>query len=149
MGPILDDQVCYALYTTSGLVTQAYADLLKPHGLTYPQFVVLMALWESDGKSMTQLAKRINLSKATVSPILKKMEQSGWISRASVPGNDRLKSVLLTEQGKGLAEEGKQITQAALCSTGLSQSEANDLLSLCSKIRNKLNTKNHDSINDA
>ncbi len=139
MGPILDEQVCYALYATSGLVTQAYADLLKPYGLTYPQFVVLMALWERDGESMTQLAKRISLSKATLSPLLKKMEKSGWIMRASVPGNDRLKSVLLTEQGKRLAEEGKHIAQLALCSTGLSASQADSLLSLCKTIRSNLN----------
>lgn len=140
MGPVLNDQICFALYATSGLVTQAYTALLKPHGLTYPQFVVLMALWESDGDSMTKLATRIGISKATLSPVLKKMEQSGWILRAKVPGNDRLKSVLLTDRGKGIADQGKQIAQVALCSTGLSEPEASDLLNLCAKIRNNLNT---------
>lgn len=138
IGPILEDQVCFSLYSTSGVVTQAYSGLLKPHGLTYPQFVVMMALWQQDGESMTQLAKRVGLSKATLTPLLQKMEQAGWILRAQVEGNDRLKAVLLTEKGASLVDEGNKIAKAALCATGLTSSEADTLLSLCAKIRRSL-----------
>jgi len=84
MGPELDKQVCYALYSTSGLITQAYRSLLEPLKLTYPQFVVMMALWENDNISVTQLAKTVSLSKSTMTPLLKRLEALGYITREFV-----------------------------------------------------------------
>ncbi|MCX4187487.1 MarR family winged helix-turn-helix transcriptional regulator [Methylophaga sp. OBS4] len=138
MGPILKDQVCYALYSTSGIVTQAYSSLLKRLKLTYPQFVVMMALWQKDGVSVTTLAHQVGISKATLSPMLKNLEASGFLYRNTVPGNDRVKSIVLTELGTKSVTEGETIAKAALCATGLSDEEAATLIGLCNKIKNNL-----------
>lgn len=138
MGPSLKDQVCYALYSTSGEVTKAYGELLKPHQLTYPQFVVMMALWQDDGASPTNLAKAVGLSKATLSPVLKKLESNGYLKRESVPGNDKAKSMALTKKGREFAAEGENIAKLALCATGLNETEVKQLVSICNKIKNNL-----------
>ncbi|MCL5975164.1 MAG: MarR family transcriptional regulator [Gammaproteobacteria bacterium] len=138
MGPLLKDQVCYALYSTSGEVTKAYGELLKHHQLTYPQFVVMMALWENDGASPTHLANAVGLSKATMSPILKKLESNGYLLRENVVGNDKSKSMVLTQKGREFAIEGENIAKLALCATGLSESEVKQLLTICNKIKTNL-----------
>ncbi|MCL5974969.1 MAG: MarR family transcriptional regulator [Gammaproteobacteria bacterium] len=138
MGPLLEDQVCYALYSTSGEVTKAYAELLKPHQLTYPQFVVMMALWQDDGASPTNLAKAVGLSKATLSPVLKKLESNGYLIKEAVPGNDKVKSMVLTKKGRELAAEGENIAKVALCATGLNETEVKQLLGICNKIKTNL-----------
>lgn len=135
MGPLLNEQLCFALYRTTGEITKAYRQLLDPHQLTYPQFVILMALWHEDGASPTNLANRVGLSKGTVTPVLKKLEESNFIRRQQVPGNDRAKSMNLTTKGRSFAIEGQKISQKAFCATGLSQNEANTIIQLCSKIR--------------
>ena len=138
MGPLLQDQVCFALYSTSGEVTKAYGKLLKQDGLTYPQFVVMMGLWQNDGASPTQLAKAVGLSKATLSPILRKLESNGYLVRESVPDNDKTKSMVLTPKGREFADEGEHIAKLALCATGLNETEVNKLIAMCNKIKNNL-----------
>ncbi|AFI84621.1 MarR family winged helix-turn-helix transcriptional regulator [Methylophaga nitratireducenticrescens] len=138
MGPLLQDQVCFALYSTSGEVTKAYGKLLKQHRLTYPQFVVMMALWKNDGASPTQLASVVGLSKATLSPILKKLEATGYLLRKSVPDNEKTKSMVLTQKGREFAGEGEAIAKMALCATGLNETEVNQLIAICNKIKNNL-----------
>lgn len=138
MGPRLADQICFALYSTSGAVTQAYAGLLRPLQLTYPQFVVMMALWERDGLSVTELGRRVGLSKATLTPILQKLEQTGYLRRETAPDNARRKRLLLTPRGRALAAEGERVATAALCATGLSECEVETLLRLCNQVKSKL-----------
>lgn len=137
-GPILAEQVCFALYSTSGVVTQAYAKLLTPHGLTYPQFVVLMGLWQKNGASVTELAAIVSLSKGTLTPILKKLETLGFIERKRIEGNERTMALLMTAKAHSFADEARLITEKALCATGLSNDEASHLISLCSKVKSKL-----------
>lgn len=137
-GPILAEQVCFALYSTSGAITQAYAKLLTPHELTYPQFVVLMGLWQKNGASVTELAAIVGLSKGTLTPILKKLETLGFIERKRIEGNERTMTLLMTAQANSFAHEARLIAVQALCATGLSSDEAGHLISLCSKIKSKL-----------
>lgn len=138
MGPIFDEQVCYTLYSTSNLVTQAYKTLLTPLRLTYPQFVVMMALWDNDQVSVTQLAMTIGLSKATMTPMLKRLESLGYISREFVVGNERQKNITLTTTGRSLVNKGNDVAQQALCATGLSDEEAQQLIFLCQKVKSNL-----------
>ena len=100
MGPKHYDQVCYALYSTSSQITQAYRSLLQPLKLTYPQFVVMMALWEKDNITVTLLAERVGLSKATMTPLLKRLELLGYANRELSAGDERQKYITLTEEGK-------------------------------------------------
>ena len=138
MGPMLDKQVCYALYSTSGVITQAYRSLLEPLNLTYPQFVVMMALWQQDKVSVTELATTVGLGKPTMTPLLKRLELLGYITREFEPGNERKKSIALTLLGRSYASDADKVAQQALCETSLSDEEAEQLITLCQKVKNKL-----------
>jgi len=138
MGPLLHEQVCYTLYSTSGVITQAYRALLEPLKLTYPQYVVIMALLQKDKVSVTALAETVGLSKPTMTPLLKRLELLEYITREFEQGDDRQKCISLTPLGRSLASEIKDIAKHALCATGLSHDEAGQLLSLCQKIKREL-----------
>ena len=138
MGPILNEQVCYTLYSTSSVITQAYRSLLKPLHLTYPQFVVMMALWQKDKISVTELAATIGLSKPTMTSLLKRLETLGYITREFEPEDERQKSIELTDLGRSFASEADKVAQQALCATGLSNDEASQLMLLCQKIKVQL-----------
>ncbi|NQY25736.1 MAG: winged helix-turn-helix transcriptional regulator [Piscirickettsiaceae bacterium] len=138
MGPLLQQQVCYALYSTSGVITQAYRSLLEPLTLTYPQFVVMMALWQKDKVSVTELAQTVGLSKPTMTPLLKRLESLAYITREFEPGDERQKRITVTEQGRSFEADANNVASQALCATGLSGDEAEQLIALCQKIKNNL-----------
>ncbi len=77
----LDNQLCFAVYSASHAFSQAYRPHLEPLGLTYPQYLVLLVLWEKDGLSVKELGKRLFLDSGTLTPLLKRMEQGGWLTR--------------------------------------------------------------------
>jgi DNA-binding MarR family transcriptional regulator len=116
----LDNQLCFSLYSLSRLVTQNYTPLLKPLDLTYPQYLVMLVLWqglETDQTSMavSQLTQRLKLDTGTVTPLLKRMEGKGLISRKRSEKDERIVMVSLTLQGEGLREAARMIPQALLC----------------------------------
>lgn len=135
MGPVLHEQVCYTLYSTSSAITQAYRSLLKPLNLTYPQFVVMMALWQEDSVSVTELAATIGLSKPTMTPLLKRLETLDYITREFEQGDERQKCISLTKSGQSLVTDADCVAKQALCATGLSNDEAEQLIMLCQKIK--------------
>ena len=98
----LDNQLCFRLYTASRLITQAYHPLLAEHGLTYPQYLVLMVLWEKDAQPVNDIAKRLMLETNTVTPLLKRMEAEGILTRAKGEKDARQMIVRLTRKGQGL-----------------------------------------------
>lgn len=130
----LDSQLCFALYSASSHLTSIYRPLLEPLDLTYTQFIVLMALWEEDEVSISQLAERAHLSKATMTPLLKRLEQKELISREMLEGNERQKNIVLTDSGRALSKKSKAITDNAFCATGLSKQEADTLIELSKKL---------------
>ena len=130
----LDSELCFALYSASGHLTSLYRPLLEPLELTYTQFVVLMALWEQDAISISQLALRAHLSKATRTPLLKRLEYKGLIERQQLEDNERQKCIVLTKAGRDLSKKSKAITQQVFCATGLSSQEAQEMMRLCKKI---------------
>ena len=101
----LDNQLCFRLYTASRLITQSYHPLLSEMGLTYPQYLVMMVLWEQDGQSVNEIARRLYLETNTVTPLLKRMEGSGLISRREDPGDARKVIVTLTAKGRSLEDK--------------------------------------------
>ena len=105
----LDNQLCFRLYTASRLLTQAYNPLLSEYGLTYPQYLVLLVLWEKDGISVSEIGSRLMLDNGTLSPMLKKMEQAGYIERKRSSDDDRVVIVSLTKKGRDLQEKAKEI----------------------------------------
>lgn len=98
----LDNQLCFRLYTASRLLTQAYFPLLSEYGLTYPQYLVLLVLWEKDAMPVNDIAKRLVLETNTVTPLLKRMESDGLVSRSKGSDDARQMIVRLTPKGKDL-----------------------------------------------
>ena len=98
----LDNQLCFRLYTASRLLSQAYYPLLSEHGLTYPQYLVLLVLWEKDAQPVNDIAKRLFLETNTVTPLLQRMEKEGILVRRKGEKDARQMIVSLTEKGREL-----------------------------------------------
>jgi DNA-binding MarR family transcriptional regulator len=102
--PRLDDQLCFALYAASRAVVSAYQPLLASLGLTYPQYLVMMVLWEEDGVRVSRLGERLHLDSGTLTPLLKRLEAQGLVARRRSGQDERVVEVFLTEQGRGLSQ---------------------------------------------
>ncbi|MEM7027448.1 MAG: MarR family transcriptional regulator, partial [Pseudomonadota bacterium] len=136
--PKLNEQVCYTLYSTSRAITQAYKPLLEPLNLTYPQYVVMMALWDSNAVKITDIAATTGITNATLSPLLKRLEVNGYIERRFEENDERQKLIILTKSGKALGKKANKAAELAFCATGLSIKDAEKLFSLCGKIKRNL-----------
>ena len=101
----LDNQLCFRLYTASRLITQAYHPLLSQYGLTYPQYLVLLVLWEKDAQPVNDIARRLYLETNTVTPLLQRMEKEGILTRAKGKKDGRQMIVSLTKEGKALQKK--------------------------------------------
>ena len=101
----LDNQICFRLYTAARLITQAYTPVLTVLGITYPQYLVLMVLWEKDEQPVNDIARRLVLETNTVTPLLQRMEKLGLISRKKGEQDKRQQIVSLTKKGKQLEKE--------------------------------------------
>ena len=101
----LDNQICFRLYTAARLVTQAYTPMLTALGITYPQYLVMMVLWEKDEQPVNDIARRLVLETNTVTPLLQRMEKLGLVSRKKGELDKRQQIVSLTKKGKQLEEE--------------------------------------------
>jgi DNA-binding MarR family transcriptional regulator len=116
----LEEQICFALYSASRAVTSRYRDLLEPLGVTYPQYLVLLVLWETGGSTVNGLGERLQLESGTLSPLLRRLEQAGLVTRARTAEDERVVRVTLTPAGSKLRERAASIPQAICESTGLS-----------------------------
>ena len=115
----LDNQLCFRLYTASRLITQAYHPLLGEYGLTYPQYLVLLVLWEKDAQPVNDIAKRLLLETNTVTPLLKRMEAEGILTRTKGEKDARQMIVKLTKKGRDLQNKltdvPESVGSAVLC----------------------------------
>lgn len=105
----LDNQLCFPLYAAARKVTGLYTPWLKELGLTYTQYITFLVLWEHDGIPVGEICDKLMLDNGTVSPLLKKMEQAGYISRSRSPEDDRVVVITLTEEGRKMQERAKDI----------------------------------------
>ena len=108
----LENQLCFRLYTASRLITQAYHPLLSELGLTYPHYRVLLVLWEKDAQPVNDIAKRLLLETNTVTPLLKRMEAEGVVTRTQGTKDARQTIVKLTAMGRGLQEKLMDVPEA-------------------------------------
>ena len=117
----LDNQLCFRLYTASRLISQAYHPLLSEYGLTYPQYLVLLVLWEKDAQPVNDIAKRLFLETNTVTPLLQRMEKEGFLTRSRGKKDARQMIVNLTEVGKSLKGKltnvPRTIASSVLCNS--------------------------------
>ena len=107
----LDSQLCFPLYAAARNVTSLYTPWLKPLGLTYTQYITFLVLWEKDGISVSEIGSKLMLDNGTLSPMLKKMEQSGYIERNRSKDDDRVVIITLTQKGIDLQEQAKDIPE--------------------------------------
>ena len=105
----LDNQICFPLYAAARYVTGLYTPYLKELGLTYTQYITFLVLWEKDGISVSEIGSRLMLDNGTLSPMLKKMEQAGYIERKRSSDDDRVVIVSLTKKGRELQDKAKEI----------------------------------------
>jgi DNA-binding MarR family transcriptional regulator len=116
----LENQLCFALHAASRAMTGAYQPLLEKLGVTYPQYLVLLLLWEEDGVHVSQLGERLHLDSGTLTPLLKRLEAHGLIERRRSAKDERVVEVFLTAEGKGLKRRAMDVPAALLCRTDLS-----------------------------
>jgi len=120
----LDLQLCFALYAASNLMTRLYRPLLDPLGLTYPQYLAMMALWERAPQTVGALGRRLSLDSGTLTPLFKRLEKIGLVARRRDPDDERRVLIDLTEQGEALREKAATVPMAMLCQLPLSPEEA-------------------------
>jgi DNA-binding MarR family transcriptional regulator len=115
----LDSQICFLLYGASRAVTALYQPLLEPLGVTYPQYLVLLVLWETDGASVRTLSERLYLDSGTLTPLITRLETAGLVRRVRCRDDARVVDVQLTAAGKKLKRAARAVPEALMCRLGL------------------------------
>ncbi|HWN34161.1 MAG TPA: MarR family transcriptional regulator [Pseudonocardia sp.] len=123
----LDRQVCFALAVASRTVIALYRPLLEPMGLTHPQYLVMLALWEHDPRSGRELAGLLQLDPGTLTPLLKRLEAAGYVTRRRDPADERSLAVTLTPAGRALRAQAERIPPAIVERLGMSLPQLQDL----------------------
>jgi len=123
----LDDLVCFDLYAASRAVTALYRPLLAPLGLTYPQYLVLVLLWREHSASIKQLSEGLQLDYGTLTPLLRRMESDGLITRTRSLTDERSVTIELTDAGKALKRKAKHVPDAICAGLGLNLTEVHKL----------------------
>ncbi|MBY6538187.1 MarR family transcriptional regulator [Rhodococcus sp. BP-349] len=129
----LDKQVCFALYSASRATTAVYRPLLDDLGITYPQYLVMLALWERDGLGVSELGDRLDLDSGTLSPLLKRIEALSLVTRDRSPEDERRVEIRLTEAGRALRSAAAHIPECIVTAAGLTEDETTALLALVRK----------------
>lgn len=135
---MLGRQVCFALHNAARAANALYRPLLDPLGLTYPQYLVLLALWERDGRTVSELGAALGLDSGTLSPLLKRLERAGLVTRARSAGDERVVEVRLTPAGVALRRRAKRIPATLAAATGLSVAELSTLHSTLTRLAGAL-----------
>jgi DNA-binding MarR family transcriptional regulator len=120
----LDLQLCFALYSANNLMTRLYRPLLEPLGVTYPQYLALMALWESAPQTVGALCRRLSLDSGTLTPLFKRLEKLGLVARTRDVEDERRVLIDLTDAGRALRDKAVNIPLSVLCALPLSLDEA-------------------------
>lgn len=136
--PKLDDFLCFAIYSTNLAVNRVYKPLLDELGLTYPQYIVLIALYEEDNQTVGGLGDKLFLDSSTLTPLLKRMEAVGHLTRQRDPEDERQVRVSLTPQGRSVREKGMMSRSSLLNSTNFSPAEYEQLREQMVKLRTYL-----------
>ena len=130
----LDNQLCFPLYAASKELTRRYKPFLDPLGLTYTQYVAMMALWEHDSVSVKDLGKRLYLDSATLTPLLKRLESHGYVTRTRSPEDERSVIIELTDDGRALRERALEVPGCIGSCIRMEPEEATQLKALLEKL---------------
>jgi len=134
----LDRQLCFPLYAASRAMTRAYAPILDRFGLTYPQYLAMLALWADDGLSVGELGRRLRLDSGTLTPLLKRLEAAGLLDRSRDPDDERRVVVTLTDAGRRLQSDVADVPRAIATHLDLDEDEARALHGLLGRVLESL-----------
>ncbi|MGM3174400.1 MarR family winged helix-turn-helix transcriptional regulator [Dickeya lacustris] len=113
----LDGQLCFALYSANLAMNKLYRRLLSELNLTYPQYLVMLVLWERDGLTVSELGERLFLDSATLTPLLKRLQSAGLLSRHRGVQDERQVLIMLTDEGRALQQRAKAVPEGVFCAT--------------------------------
>ena len=130
----LDNQLCFPLYAASRELTRCYKPFLDPLGLTYPQYVTMMALWEQDGVKVGELGRRLRLDSATLTPLLKRLEAHGYLERRRSDSDERAVIISLTDAGRELRTQALDVPRCMAGRLGIDPEDALLLKGLLNKL---------------
>ena len=134
----LDHQLCFALYSSSLQMTKLYKPVLTPLGLTYPQYLVLLVLWEGDAIGVGELGARLYLDSGTLTPVLKRMEAAGLLVRSRAADDERRVSVTLTPAGRATRRKAAHVPLNVACATGCKLTELTALTAQLHRLRSNI-----------
>lgn len=135
---LLDNQLCFALYSASLAMTKLYKPLLDEIGLTYPQYLVMLALWEREGVMVSELGQRLSLDSGTLTPLLKRLEAAGLVTRLRDVQDERRVHVHLTAAGRKLKARAARIPGCVAAASHCSLAEITDLTRRVRALRDRL-----------
>ena len=135
----LDHQLCFALYSASLAMTKLYKPLLEPLQLTYPQYLVMLVLWQSDGITVSQLGERVALDSGTLTPLLKRLEASNLIRRLRDSADERRVLLQLTPAGRALKAKASTVPEDVACASGCELDELAALTARLKALRDQIN----------
>jgi DNA-binding MarR family transcriptional regulator len=135
----LDLQLCFPLYAATRAVTKRYVTLLKGTGLTYPQYLVMLVLWERDGVPVKHIGERLLLDSGTLTPLLKRLEAADLVRRTRSTEDERQVLIALTPRGQALKEKARAVPQAILAASACSISELSAMKNELVTLRDRLN----------
>jgi len=135
---LLDEQLCFALHSTVLAMNKVYRKLLRALDLTYPQYLVMMVLWEQDQLTLTDIGRRLFLDSATLTPLLKRMEAAGLVTRLRAEQDERQVIVGLTRAGRDLKQKAAQVPVSVLCATECAPVELATLKTRLEHLRDRL-----------
>ena len=138
----LDDQLCFRLYTAARLTMGAYHPYLEPLGITYPQYLVLLVLWEKDQQPVCDIGKRLFLETNTLTPLLQRMEKAGLVTRTRGKEDSRQRIVSLTEKGDALRNQAAVIHESLRREVALKLSEEKEMVPMLDKLIEELQKLN-------
>ena len=136
----LENQLCFPLYACSRSIVNLYTPFLKPLGLTYTQYIVFLVLWEQDGITVGELGAKLHLDNGTITPLLKKMQDKGYVTRERSKSDERVVIVSLTDEGRALREEAVKIPASIGQCVPLEPEEASALYELLDKVLGKFSS---------
>lgn len=124
---LLDNQLCYALYAAAHRMTKSYRPLLERLGLTYPQYLVLLVLWEQDGVTVSEIGRRLRLDSGTLTPVLKRLEVAGMLRRTRRQSDEREVEIALTPRGRDLRADAVAVRESVMCQLEMSEPDIRNL----------------------
>ncbi len=128
---LIENQVCFPLYSAANAIVRAYRPLLDKIDITYLQYIVMMVLWEELSLNVKELGQRLRLDSGTLTPLLKRLESKGFVERRRSEQDERVRIISLTEKGIALKEQAQYIPEQLSCSVDLPEAQLRELKNLC------------------